>query len=516
MWSVLIDALNGPLVASMADSGMANRLPYFPLERWGRRAPLIAMGAPVMLAGPTLMWLVPSRARSVVNVWHALCYVLMVNGNTVVLQSYLASLQELFPTGEERALAIARQTPFMLFTYVLTAAPVVLAFSSNPDMGKQCCISRHTDCSLRPSCACFANSSVWAALPSANQLDDLQLNSTTLYHPVYATACASGYLGVDGSSLSELASARAAACAVSPIPYGRFAACAALTCVMGLCVYLAVPPARTSGPLDADKARAAGSADEEKDKRQAPSLLAAILTTFRSMPFVCYTVQGLLATTWSSFVLANFALYLIYIADVAPAAAVSSSVVIGVAMVSARVTLIPVYTRAILRFPHHAHPARVLGYLRLVEAALTPLLFWALKQPSVDITALLVIAGLLIGVCSSPYDMCNHMLIGWAIDEDQVTKPPGAARHEGMFYACNGAVQHLSQVIISGTLTVWGTAGYDAAVCPNQQPQSASAAIEMSFMLGLPCISVLAAVVSFLYPIQGERLRKLKAHATRK
>ena len=234
---------------------MANRLPYFPLERWGRRAPLIAMGAPVMLAGPTLMWLVPSRARSVVNVWHALCYVLMVNGNTVVLQSYLASLQELFPTGEERALSIDRQTPLMIFTYVLSAATVVLAFSSNPDMGKQCCISRHTDCSSVHLAR--AGQQLRLGSPSIRQpARRLQLNSTTLYHPVRYRL----RLRLSGRrwlSLSELASARATACAVSPIRMDGRCVCRADMCNGS--VYLAVPPARTSGPLDADKARAAGS-----------------------------------------------------------------------------------------------------------------------------------------------------------------------------------------------------------------------------------------------------------------
>ena len=92
-----------------------------------------------MLAGPSLMWLAPSRERTTITVWYALCYVFMVNGVTVVLQSYLASIQELFGDGRQRALAVLRQTPFMVVTYVLSAAPLLIAFTSNPESADRCC-----------------------------------------------------------------------------------------------------------------------------------------------------------------------------------------------------------------------------------------------------------------------------------------------------------------------------------------------------------------------------------------
>ena len=127
------DAFNGPFLARFADAGIVNRLPCFPAARWGRRAPLMLMGTPLMLLGPTVMWLAPSRDRTVLAFWYALCYFLMVNGVTVTLQSYLASIQELFPTGGERAIAVVRQTPFIVLTYILGGAlPYVIAFGATP------------------------------------------------------------------------------------------------------------------------------------------------------------------------------------------------------------------------------------------------------------------------------------------------------------------------------------------------------------------------------------------------
>ena len=86
-------------------------------------------------------------------------------------------------------------------------------------------------------------------------------------------------------------------------------------------------------------------------------------------------------------------------------------------------------------------PVATCCYLSLRDA--TQALFYALKQPGVSVNLLMALAGLVVGVAESPHDMCNHMLIGWVIDEDGLTHH--GARREGMFYALNGVVQHLSQ-----------------------------------------------------------------------
>ena len=101
--------------------------------------------------------------------------------------------------------------------------------------------------------------------------------------------------------------------------------------------------------------------------------------------------------------------------------------------------------RLILRFPRSAHPARLLSYLKLSEAVVTPAIFLFLRVPDAPVGLVLVVTGVLIGVLQSPQDMANHMLIGWAIDEDAAHN--NFQRREGMFYACNGVLQHLSQAV---------------------------------------------------------------------
>ena len=53
------NALNGPFVARWADSGMLNRhVPWF--ASWGRRAPWLLLGTPLLMAGTVMMWLPPA------------------------------------------------------------------------------------------------------------------------------------------------------------------------------------------------------------------------------------------------------------------------------------------------------------------------------------------------------------------------------------------------------------------------------------------------------------------------
>ena len=59
--------------------------------------------------------------------------------------------------------------------------------------------------------------------------------------------------------------------------------------------------------------------------------------------------------------------------------------------------------------------------------------------------------------------MINHMLIGWVIDEDGLRR--GGLRREGMFWACNGVCQHLSEAVIACLLAIFGLAGLDARRC---------------------------------------------------
>jgi Na+/melibiose symporter-like transporter len=487
----LIDAFTGPLIAQMADSALLNKLSCFPLAGWGRRAPLILMGTPLLIAGPSLMWLAPNKDRLTLGVWYALCYMLLVIGSQLTLQSYLSSIQELFPTGGERALAVVRQTPFMVLTYIIAGAgPAILAFTANPSTEGSCCLTARYDCLEIPPCACFATGVTASSARAATdwytaRFVDVCGNSSTVQ------SLASGELALASAALEA---ERQGACTRPSIPRLRFAFVALLTIALGLLAWLAVPPARSSGGT-----------------KYVPSTLSlrhAVLTTFSQRPFVVYASSMFLGTTWTSFLLSNLGIYLVYVTQIEPKSlGFLQILLIGIVLV-ARIVAIPFFAKLLLRFPKRCHPARLGAALKLLEAALTPIIFLALKLPQVDVLVVIVVCGLVFGVLQSPQDMISHMLIGWAIDEDAACR--NFQRREGMFYGCNGLTQHFSQVLVASVLGMWGSAGFDPALCASDQPSSAYHAIEMTFVIGMPICSLLNAIVLLLYPIQGERLLRLR------
>ena len=109
------------------------------------------------------------------------------------------------------------------------------------------------------------------------------------------------------------------------------------------------------------------------------------------------------------------------------------------------------------------HPARVIAVCRLFLSLLMPSAFWAVRQPGVPLQPILLVVGLIVGACDSPESMSLHMMIGWIIDEDGLAR--GGARREGMFWACNGVFQHLSEVVIGGILAIFGAAGLEPKRC---------------------------------------------------
>ena len=80
-----------------------------------------------------------------------------------------------------------------------------------------------------------------------------------------------------------------------------------------------------------------------------------------------------------------------------------------------------------------------------------------------------------------------------------------------MHYAANGMVQHASGAINGLILVAWGAAGFDPRLCNHEQPQAARDAIDFSFLIGLPAMSLLTACCAWCYPIQGKRLQALRA-----
>ena len=77
-----------------------------------------------------------------------------------------------------------------------------------------------------------------------------------------------------------------------------------------------------------------------------------------------------------------------------------------------------------------------------------------------------------------------------------------------MFYACNGAVQHLSIVFSFVLLAILGGLGQDPRLCPQAQNTSVKSAILGFFIFSRVC-KVICAIGYFKYDINGKRLSNL-------
>jgi len=190
---------------------------------------------------------------------------------------------------------------------------------------------------------------------------------------------------------------------------------------------------------------------------------------FSAAPFRVVAGVMFLAQTWASFVVGNLPLYLVYVVRVDVAAlGWLLALLIGTSLVT-RLLCTPLWQRLLLR----VHPARAYACTRAAEGALLPLLFVLLKDPGavgLSVEAVMLGAALVAGVAECPNDMIHHSLMGWAIDEDAQRSASGL-RREGMFYACNGMTQHLSEALLALLLALLGVAGLDSRRCADEQPQ---------------------------------------------
>ena len=135
------NALNGPFVARLSDAGSINRcMPCF--ANWGRRAPWLLLGTPIVILGTTLMWLPPAYDRTTLAAWYAFCYFLVINGGTANLQSFLAGIAELEGTGDARARQLAMQQPFIVASFLVGGVVVpLIAYTFTPEVVPHCCFA---------------------------------------------------------------------------------------------------------------------------------------------------------------------------------------------------------------------------------------------------------------------------------------------------------------------------------------------------------------------------------------
>ena len=430
---------------------------------------------------------------------------------SVVRPPDLASIQELFVTAPERALAIVRQTPFMVLTYALAGGvPLLVAFSTAPDTSERCCVTDRHDCNAVTPCGCYADD---RSRPSTYNSSMASTNMSTYFDGAYATLCREAIegRGLNGSSILQ---SQDEVCSAPGLDRTRLGICALLVLLLGSCLYLAVPPARRASARTATAtSTSVGTPPPIAKRRRCPasregSLLDSLCSVLSRRAFRVYTTTMLLNITWAVFFGSNINIYLVYVIGMKPDQIPAVQIALGVPNLAARVACIPLWTRALLRMPERCHPARVFACVRTAMALVILLFVLCLRQPGFDLNIAAFFFGIVTGILDSPVDMCQHLLIGWAIDEDALSR--GGPRREGMHYAANGMIQHLSGAINGIVLVAWGASGFDAKLCVHEQPRSARDAIDYSFLIGLPLLSLLTALVVYTFPIQGERLRQLQ------
>ena len=133
-------------------------------------------------------------------------------------------------------------------------------------------------------------------------------------------------------------------------------------------------------------------------------------------------------------------------------------------------------------------------------AAVLPLLFVNSLVPAIIVMAFvgMGLAGLL---------MLTDLLLADTVDEDELIT---GVRREGMFFGINGFIIRFGIAMTSGVQSlVWGLTGYD----PNLDVQAPTAVFGLRLLMSaVPILGMaLATVFTWLYPLHGERLARVKA-----
>jgi GPH family glycoside/pentoside/hexuronide:cation symporter len=132
--------------------------------------------------------------------------------------------------------------------------------------------------------------------------------------------------------------------------------------------------------------------------------------------------------------------------------------------------------------------------------AVLPLLFVESLVPAIIVMAFagVGLAGLL---------MLTDLLLADIVDEDELVT---GVRREGMFFGINGFIIRFGIAMTSGVQTlIWGLTGYD----PNLDVQMPAAVLGLRLLMSAVPVLAMALAIAFtwLYPLHGERLVRVKA-----
>ena len=77
-----------------------------------------------------------------------------------------------------------------------------------------------------------------------------------------------------------------------------------------------------------------------------------------------------------------------------------------------------------------------------------------------------------------------------------------------MFYACNGAVQHLSVVVYFIMVAILGAVGFDGKTCPQDQPPSVSSLV-FTYIILSRAFKLVSGLGYYMFPIREKVLEDL-------
>ena len=540
------NAINGLPIAHLADKGYLNKLcKCFPIESCGRRVPWIAFGVPITALAGLFMWAPPvyGDGPAAIATWYAVIYFVLSCGFTAALQSMMAAVQELMPDAKSISQQTALGQPINLMAYTITGLVFPsIAFTQAPDdatIDNNCCIQPLQRCELSDNkvlpCACFVNN------------DNSNNNNTIIYKknydPLLISKCKPAFddnnaksasLGFNSSNCNVLddVSSTNNGLTSSSSQVQNFTLCGIILFFMTLVSLIAIIPSRKSRLVlinrkkEEDDDNNASSVINNKNKNNVNDdektagietkngLLDSIKVTCGMNSFRWTAIANLFANVNEQLTVQLLPFYLIYCVGVDFRDVGSAYTMVAGGQVGAALVSVPFFVYLLsleknmettdcvkVKVPK-IHPTTIMMIAATIKLLIQlPLTILAAVNHDVVLLTIAAIAG---GTSTGGQPQVTQALMGWVMDDDE-TQNDGI-RREGTIIASNAAVQHMSFVIISFILAMWGAAGMDVNKCPMENPQGARDAILFTFTWLNAVFLLIYIVALYFYPIKNDKL----------
>ena len=368
--------------------------------------------------------------------------------------------------------------PFNVVAYAIAGAIVPAAlFTSTPDGITQCCIQPKTSClhGIAP-CACY------------------MMNTTTLklsFVEEYATKCPA-LKNIDANGHASYK--EKCVDATTTVDQGTFVLWGFISAFFVLTAYTAMLPATKS---------------EINATQQPLFLIPSIKEAFKIKSFVWLTWINFFNAAAGQIVNSFIGFFLLYNVGVDYQDIGSTVATVGAVGLIVTALSNPCWHFLIAKRDKASvmplFDVRHLGIATHILDGIIGVVCFILADAWKSSVPLYVFAAACYGILNSPGDQIFHAMIGWILDLDE---QKNGLRREGMFYACNGAVQHLSIVFSFVLLAILGGLGQDPRLCPQAQNTSVKSAILGFFILSRVCKGM-CAIGYFKYGIKGKKLSDL-------